>query len=141
MRCAAALLFLVSFLVLPGSSGAARTPQYDATWLMGFAGTVHDAKGDTESYARLGYVTVRGARVTGMLTGKIVLATGRARLTYVYRTDRAPCTAVVQFIGRYALKKKGSAASVSPVHCTMNFGDTVTWYFTGRVTGRVSAWA
>jgi len=101
-----------------------------------------DSAGDVEHYGQIGSATVKGGKVSGFMTGTINLKTGRARLTYRYRPDKAPCSIVVQFIGRYALKQKGTAHGVVPFRCAMALAnDGVIWSVTGRVTGFVLAWA
>ena len=142
MKTAAMLSALVGCLLLAGSSPAVRIPQFDATWSLNVSGTVKDSAGDVEPYGQIGYATVKGGKVSGFMAGTINPSTGRARLTYHYRPDKAPCSIVVQFVGRYALKQKGTAHGVVPFRCTMAlYNDGVIWSMTGRVTGSVIAWA
>ena len=142
MKTAAMLSALVGCLLLAGSSPAVRIPQFDATWSLSVSGTMKDSAGDVEHYGQIGYAKVKGGRVSGFMTGVINPQTGRARLTYHYRPDKAPCSIVVQFVGRYALKQKGTAHGVVPFRCTMAlYNDGVIWSMTGRVTGSVIAWA
>ena len=142
MKTAAMLLALAGCLLLAGSSPAARIPQFDATWSMSVSGTVTDSAGHAERYGEIGDATVKGTKVSGFMTGTINYKTGRARLTYHYRPDKAPCSIVVQFIGRYALKKKGTMHGVVPFRCAMAlYNDGVIWSLKGSVTGFVLAWA
>jgi hypothetical protein len=146
----AAMLLVVTGLLLSGSSAVGggiattrlhggpaavvRVPTFDGQWLARIGGTMtRPSTGSTEPYVRMGYVTVKGATVSQFLTGRINLATGLARLHYVYYPGRAPCSVTVRF------RTQGTAKGVTPLRCVMNLGASGVWSLTATVTLNLSS--
>ncbi len=147
MKSAALLLVIVGLLLSGSRAGGAtasarfhggpsavvRVPTFDGQWSARIGGTMTRAStGSVEPYVRMESVTVKGAIVSQALTGRINLATGLARLHYVYWPGRAPCSITVRF------RTQGTAKGVTPMRCVMNLGANGIWSLTATVTLNLS---
>lgn len=131
MRPVALLLVLAGLALLP--SGASGARPYDGVWSLTINGAITDtAQGTRQQYAQIGILyIVKGVAITsetGLLAGRIDIATGRAAFRYQYFPGQARCPITVQ------LTRHGTGSGVA--HCTLHLPQkgSGTWALAARVT-------
>lgn len=130
------LATLVVLGALVGPAGA-RSGPYDGIWSAWISGTIRDtSRGTVLPYGAMNMLfKVKGTTITSdtkLLSGRITLANGRARFSYVYFPRKAPCPFTVQ------LRRQGTGRGI--VQCVLHLPrGSGTWALQGKVQVKIEA--